>query len=103
MAKMAKDMDHRDFRDRARDEYKNRQAEGRLGMFTIWICSISSETRVLTFWFPILLSSSPTHLRIFGRANGEIGEHEISSLSPVKQLYTVALGNSNRKLIFCTV
>ncbi|KAF8205135.1 hypothetical protein BJ912DRAFT_1018351 [Pholiota molesta] len=30
MAKMAKDMDHRDFRDRARDEYKNRQAEGRL-------------------------------------------------------------------------
>ncbi|KAF8914103.1 hypothetical protein CPB84DRAFT_1669965 [Gymnopilus junonius] len=30
MAKMAEDMDHRDFRERARDEYKNRQAEGRL-------------------------------------------------------------------------
>ncbi|KDR83538.1 hypothetical protein GALMADRAFT_235745 [Galerina marginata CBS 339.88] len=30
MAKMAEDMGHRDFRDRARDEYKNRQAEGRL-------------------------------------------------------------------------
>ncbi|PPQ77314.1 hypothetical protein CVT25_010896 [Psilocybe cyanescens] len=30
MAKMADDMGHRDYRDRARDEYKNRQAEGRL-------------------------------------------------------------------------
>ncbi|KAH9482860.1 G patch domain-containing protein 11 [Psilocybe cubensis] len=30
MAKMAEDMEHRDFRGRARDEYKNRQAEGRL-------------------------------------------------------------------------
>ncbi|KAF8974397.1 hypothetical protein BDZ97DRAFT_1773347 [Flammula alnicola] len=30
MAKMAEDMGHRDFRDRARDEYNNRRAEGRL-------------------------------------------------------------------------
>ncbi|KAF4619679.1 hypothetical protein D9613_005488 [Agrocybe pediades] len=30
MAKMADDMSHRDFRDRARDEYKNRKAEGQL-------------------------------------------------------------------------
>jgi len=31
MVKMAEDMGHRDFRDRARDEYNNRRAEGRLG------------------------------------------------------------------------
>ena len=31
MAKMANDMGHRDFRERARDEYNNRRAEGRLG------------------------------------------------------------------------
>lgn len=30
MAKMAEDMGHRDFRERARDEYNNRRAEGRL-------------------------------------------------------------------------
>ncbi|KAF8803703.1 RNA-binding domain-containing protein [Phlegmacium glaucopus] len=30
MAKMAEDMDHRDFRERARDDYNNRRAEGRL-------------------------------------------------------------------------
>jgi len=31
MAKMATETDHRDYRERARDEYKNRQAQGRLG------------------------------------------------------------------------
>lgn len=30
MAKLAEDMDHRDFRERARDDYNNRRAEGRL-------------------------------------------------------------------------
>ena len=33
MAKMAEDMDHRDFRERARDDYNNRRAEGRLGVY----------------------------------------------------------------------
>lgn len=32
MAKMAEDMDHRDFRQRTRDDYNNRRAEGRLGV-----------------------------------------------------------------------
>jgi hypothetical protein len=31
MAKMADEVKHRDFRERARDEYNNRRAEGRLG------------------------------------------------------------------------
>jgi len=30
MAKMAEEMDHRDFRERTRDDYNNRRAEGRL-------------------------------------------------------------------------
>ena len=33
MAKMAEEMDHRDFRERARDDYNNRRAEGRLGVY----------------------------------------------------------------------
>jgi hypothetical protein len=33
MAKMAEEMDHRDFRERARDDYNNRRAEGRLSMY----------------------------------------------------------------------
>jgi hypothetical protein len=33
MAKMAEDMDHRGFRERARDDYNNRRAEGRLGVY----------------------------------------------------------------------
>jgi len=35
MAKMAEDMDHRDFRERARDDYNNRRAEDRLGVYPI--------------------------------------------------------------------
>lgn len=33
MAKMAEETDHRDFRERARDDYNNRRAEGRLGVY----------------------------------------------------------------------
>ena len=33
MAKMAEETDHRDFRERARDDYNNRRAEGRLSMY----------------------------------------------------------------------
>lgn len=33
MAKMAEETDHRDFRERARDDYHDRRAEGRLGTF----------------------------------------------------------------------
>ena len=32
MAKMAEEVKHHDFRERARDEYNNRRAEGRLGV-----------------------------------------------------------------------
>jgi len=34
MAKMAEEMDHRNFRERARDDYNNRRAEGRLGVYS---------------------------------------------------------------------
>ena len=34
MAKMAEDVKHRDFRERARDDYNNRRAEGRLGQLS---------------------------------------------------------------------
>ena len=34
IAKMAEEMDHRDFRKRARDDYNNRRAEGRLGVYS---------------------------------------------------------------------
>jgi hypothetical protein len=34
MTKMAEDMEHRDFRERARDDYNNRRAEGRLGVLS---------------------------------------------------------------------
>jgi hypothetical protein len=33
MTKMAEVMDHRDFRERTRDDYNNRRAEGRLGVY----------------------------------------------------------------------
>lgn len=35
MAKLAENMERRSFRERARDEYNNRRAEGRLGTFYI--------------------------------------------------------------------
>jgi len=56
MAKMADDMEHRDFRDRARDEYKNRQAEGRLSAYTSaksWISSLHRENEIATIYISI--------------------------------------------------
>ena len=70
MAKMAEEMDYRDFRERARDDYNNRRAEGRLGVYL----------RNLVFALFICFSSSPTHLCNSGRTNGKIGKFFFNSL-----------------------
>ena len=44
MAKMAEETSHRDYRDRARQEYEERRAEGRLGVFRHPLVTRSSLT-----------------------------------------------------------
>jgi hypothetical protein len=77
MAKMAEETDHRDFRERARDDYNNRRAEGRLSVypnrFTPPCFNFFFVCGNLVF-FLFFFSSSPTHLCNSGRTNRKIGK-----------------------------
>lgn len=62
MAKMAEETSHRDYRDRARQDYEDRRAEGRLGVFPcpLSLLIVSLPTRLFS-----PTSSRTTHLRHF--------------------------------------
>ena len=75
---MAEEMDHRDFRERTRDDYNNRRAEGRLGVYPKSLPCFKFCIR----WWPSYLcfSSSPTHLCNSRWTNGKIGKFAFYSL-----------------------
>lgn len=64
MAKMAEDAKHGDYRSRARDEYNNRRAEGRLGMVISFMSFHSSLSLCSNLTSHFLFPRSPCERRV---------------------------------------
>lgn len=94
MAKIAEESSHRDYRDRARQEYEDRRAEGRLGAFR-YPLFLSS---LLTPWRPLLGPAQRTCITLDEQTGKSVESHSGVTLQNEK---LTALGVVQRSVAQC--